>query len=219
LLLGLSHAEENRSFLPGQTCQLRKNHLIPLSVKEARLAMIAVALDPVAVAIGVAGRGPAALRRFLALRAGGSQDALLFSDEPAGLEASGQALRHHLPTRTDIAGLRVLWITGLPAEKAAELADLARAERVLVNVEDRPALCDFHSVAEVRRGDLLLTVSTGGASPGLAARIRERLAADFGPEWVDRLALLRRRRNAWRQNGDDVPALTDALIHANGWLA
>ena len=52
---------------------------------------------------------------------------------------------------------------------------------MLVNVEDRPALCDFHSVAEVRRGDLLLTVSTGGASPGLAARIRARLAAEFGP--------------------------------------
>ena len=89
-----------------------------------------------------------------------------------------------------------------------------------MNVEDRPALCDFHSVAEVRRGDLLLTVSTGGASPGLAARIRARLAADFGPEWADRLALLRGHRTAWRQRtGGDVAALTDALLHANGWLA
>ena len=87
--------------------------------------------------------------------------------------------------------MRALWIVGLPDDEAAELAALARSERVLVNVEDRPALCDFHSVAEVRRGDLLLTVSTGGASPGLAARIRARLAAEFGPEWADRLALLR----------------------------
>ena len=82
--------------------------------------------------------------------------------------------------------MRALWIVGLPDDEAAALAALARSERVLVNVEDRPALCDFHSVAEVRRGDLLLTVSTGGASPGLAARIRARLAADFGPEWAER---------------------------------
>ena len=91
---------------------------------------------------------------------------------------------------------------------------------MLVNVEDRPALCDFHSVAEVRRGDLLLTVSTGGASPGLAARIRARLAAEYGPEWADRArpaARASRRRGAGTER--DVAALTDALLHANGWLA
>jgi precorrin-2 dehydrogenase/sirohydrochlorin ferrochelatase len=184
------------------------------------MAVIAVALDPTEMAIGIAGRGPGVLRRFLALRAGGAHGALLFSDQPDGLEAaSGDALRRFLPTWADMAALRVLWITGLPPDESAELARLARSERVLVNVDDCPALCDFHSVAEVRRGDLLLTVSTGGGSPGLAARIRARLAREFGPEWGDRLALLRRQRNAWRENGEDVAALTDALLHANGWLA
>ena len=86
-------------------------------------------------------------------------------------------------------------------------------------VEDRPALCDFHSVAEVRRGDLLLTVSTGGASPGLAARVRARLASEYGPEWAGRLELLRERRAAWRRDGRNAAELTDALLQANGWLA
>jgi precorrin-2 dehydrogenase/sirohydrochlorin ferrochelatase len=89
---------------------------------------------------------------------------------------------------------------------------------VLVNVEDCPALCDFHSVAEVRRGDLLLTISTGGASPGLAARVRARLEGEFGPEWADRLALLRERRAAWRREGRNLAAMTDALLQANGWF-
>jgi precorrin-2 dehydrogenase / sirohydrochlorin ferrochelatase len=91
-----------------------------------------------------------------------------------------------------------------------------------VNVEDRPPLCDFHSVAEVRRGDLLLTVSTAGASPGLAARIRARLAIEYGPEWSERLAQLRHRRGTWRRDGRrraEITELTDALLHANGWLA
>ena len=120
----------------------------------------------------------------------------------------------------ELAELRALWIAGLPEERAAELAALARAARVLVNVEDRPALCDFHSVAEVRRGDLLLTVSTAGASPGLAARIRARLAARIwrrnGPIASPCCASIGRCGGA---DGGDVAALTDALLQANGWLA
>jgi precorrin-2 dehydrogenase / sirohydrochlorin ferrochelatase len=181
--------------------------------------MIAVALDPAALAIAVAGRGAAAVRRYFALRAGGSERLALFSDQPDDISAAVEALRRRLPEPADLAELRALWIAGLPDERAAELAALARSERVLVNVEDRPALCDFHSVAEVRRGDLLLTVSTGSASPGLAARIRARLADQYGPEWADRLALLRGHRAAWRRDGRDVAAMTDALLHANGWLA
>src|SRR5262249_60100697 len=100
------------------------------------------------------------------------------------------------------------WSAGLRDEEAADLAALARRERVLVNVEDRPLLCDFHSVAAVHRGDLLLTVSTGGASPGLAARIRARLAAEFGPEWAERVALLRAQRDGWRRNGGGVTGTT-----------
>jgi precorrin-2 dehydrogenase / sirohydrochlorin ferrochelatase len=178
--------------------------------------MIAVALDPMVLPIAVAGRGAGVLRRYRALRAGGAGNLLLFTDEPADV---GDSARPLPVRRSDLAGVRALWITGLPDREAAELAALARSERVLVNVEDRPALCDFHSVAEVRRGDLLLTVSTAGASPGLAARIRARLAGEFGPEWAERLAQLRGHRAVWRRDGRDLAAETDALLQANGWLA
>ena len=69
----------------------------------------------------------------------------------------------------------------------------------LVNVEDVKPWCDFHNPALVRRGDLLLTVSTNGRSPGLAARIRRQLAATFGAEWADRLSTIGRKRDAWKQ--------------------
>lgn len=186
--------------------------------------MIPIALDPAAVPTAVAGRGEVALRRFLALRASQAHDVLLFSDLPGErfAQEGGVNLRERLPDRSDLGALRVLWIAGLPDDRATELAALARAERVLVNVEDRPALCDFHSVAEVRRGDLLLTVSTCGASPGLAARIRARLADQYGPEWAERTELIRQHRETWRgeqRAPGEVSALTDALLQANGWIA
>lgn len=181
--------------------------------------MIAIALDPTVAPVAVAGRGPAALRRFVALRAGGAHRPLLFCDQPHGVHVPAEALRPWLPSTDDLDSLRALWIAGLPDDEAGALAGLARARHVLVNVEDRPEFCDFHSVAEVRRGDLLLTVSTNGASPRLAARIRARLAAEYGTNWADRLDLLRARRAAWRQQSGDLSALTDALLEANGWLA
>lgn len=170
--------------------------------------MIPIALDPRALPVAVAGRGPLALRRFEALRAAGASAALLFSDP--------------LPNSDDLAALKVLWIVGLPDDAAAELAALARSHQVLVNVEDRPALCDFHNVAEVRRGSLLLTVSTGGASPGLASRIRAQLARQYGPEWAERTAQIKRLRDAWRRDHvapTEISTMTEVVLRANGWLA
>jgi precorrin-2 dehydrogenase/sirohydrochlorin ferrochelatase len=182
--------------------------------------MIAIALDPAVAPVAVAGRGSDALRRFVALQASGMHRPLLYCDRPDGLDdVPAEALRTKLPDASDLSSLRALWVVGLQDDEAASLAALARSTRVLVNVEDRPALCDFHSVAEVRRGDLLLTVSTNGASPRLAARIRARLATQYGADWADRLGVLRARRAAWRRDGGDLSVLTDALLEANGWLA
>lgn len=64
----------------------------------------------------------------------------------------------------------------------------------LINVVDDPDHSNFIVPAVVRRGDLTLSVSTGGSSPALARRLRERLEAEFGPEYgalADILAELR----------------------------
>jgi precorrin-2 dehydrogenase len=181
--------------------------------------MIPIVLDPARLRLGLAGRGPAFRRRLDALLLGRA-DPILFTDDPAA--APGRATSPLPPDDVDLAALDVLWVAGLPDDDAAAMATAARAARVLVNVEDRRAVCDFHSAAEVRRGDLLIALSTAGRSPGLAGRIRTDLAGRYGPEWAERLDGLASRRSAWRHEGADVATLarrTNAAIDAAGWFA
>ena len=74
------------------------------------------------------------------------------------------------------------------------VAQAAEAAKVFVNVVDVPPLCSFIVPAVVRRGELTLAVSTGGASPAAARRLRQSLEGQFGPEWGDYLAILRAAR-------------------------
>jgi precorrin-2 dehydrogenase/sirohydrochlorin ferrochelatase len=185
--------------------------------------MIPVIVDPKQVAIALVGRCCATERRLRLLLEGGAERLSVFSDRPSpGLaaRARGRLLRRP-PEMADLIPVALVWIVGLPLAEAAPLARTARAAGCLVNVEDVTALCDFHNPAQVRRGDLLLTVSTGGRSPGMAARIRGELARAFGPEWAERLTAIAARRSAWRRRGrplDELARLTNATIDANGWL-
>ena len=186
--------------------------------------MIPVSLDPRALNLGLAGQGPAALRRWQLLAEGGAAHALCFADAPdAALQTeAGERYRPGLPDEEALSRLDVLWIVGMEDAAAVALAARARAHKVLVNVEDRREHCFFHNAAELRRGALLLTVSTDGRSPGLAQRIRGFLAQTFGPEWGERLETLGKQRDQWRREGDDLPVLaakTEIFLQQKGWLA
>lgn len=66
--------------------------------------------------------------------------------------------------------------------------DDAEARSLLCNVADVPALCNFILPAVHREGPIAVAVSTGGASPALAKRIRDDVARLIGPRHA-RLAL------------------------------
>ena len=70
----------------------------------------------------------------------------------------------------------------------------ARKAGALVNTADQPALCDFIMPAVVRRGDIAIAISTSGTSPGLAARLRQKIARLIGPEYGHLAQLLSEAR-------------------------
>ena len=66
----------------------------------------------------------------------------------------------------------------------------ATERQLLLNVVDKPDQCSFYVPSSVRRGELMLTVSTGGRLPALSKRLRWWLEEEFPGEWAPALELL-----------------------------
>src|SRR5436305_2944347 len=82
----------------------------------------------------------------------------------------------------------------------------AERRAMLVNVVDVPPLCNFILPAIVRTGPLAIAISTAGASPALAKRMKREVAAAFGEPYA-RLALILNDARGWAK--DTLPTYQD----------
>ncbi len=82
----------------------------------------------------------------------------------------------------------------------------AERRAMLVNVVDVPPLCNFILPAIVRTGPLAIAISTAGASPALAKRMKREIAALFGEEYA-RLAVLLNEVRGWAK--DTLPTYAE----------
>jgi precorrin-2 dehydrogenase/sirohydrochlorin ferrochelatase len=132
-------------------------------------------------------------------------------DKVAGLEASGaRVVRLGAEAYRDeeLDGCFLVIDASLDDDLGVRVANAARFRRVLVNVLDRPALCDFIAPALVRRGPLQVAVSTAGRSPFMASLLRRRLEGEYGPEWGELVELVGRLRDRLRAQGMSVAEQT-----------
>ncbi|MBM3497484.1 MAG: bifunctional precorrin-2 dehydrogenase/sirohydrochlorin ferrochelatase [Armatimonadetes bacterium] len=146
----------------------------------------------------VIGGGKVAERKVLSLLEAGAQVRVVSPEatrEIADLAAAGRIeWRRAEASEADLADAFLVIAATDDAAVNARLAAAANAAGKLVNAVDQPADCNFFVPASVRRGPVLLTVSTGGGSPALAKRLREKLEAAFGPEYGELAALMERLR-------------------------
>jgi len=77
-----------------------------------------------------------------------------------------------------------------------QVYDDAERRAMLVNVVDVPPLCNFILPAIIRTGPLAIAISTAGASPALAKRIRDEIADEYGEPYA-RLAVLLNEVRGW----------------------
>lgn len=112
------------------------------------------------------------------------------------LGREGRIELHARPYQTDdLDGIRLVFVATDDEEINRRVAGEARARGILANVVDRPALCDFIVPSIVRRGRLLLAISTQGACPAYAKHLRRTLEKQFDAahgEFVEMLNELRR---------------------------
>ncbi len=150
----------------------------------------------------VVGGGKVAERKIKFLLMEGAQVRLVSPDATDALQqlaADGKIDWRREPYTAGGTGARdnvflIMACTDSRTVNAAVTRD-AQARQKLVLCADDPDAGNFVSLAQIARGDFSLTVSTSGGSPTLAAVLRERLEAEFGPEWAELTALIGKQRN------------------------
>lgn len=166
----------------------------------------------------VGGDAAAAAKALACLRAGAAVTVVApeLPAELAGPAAEGR-LAHVARTYRpgDLSGAVLAYAATRDAELIRRLGAEAEREHVLLNVIDVPEACGFLSPAVLERGELTVAVGTGGASPGLAARLRRELEARFGAEYAPFVAILggvRRALAADPERAEVVTALLDSPL-------
>ncbi len=95
---------------------------------------------------------------------------------------------------SDLKGAAIVICSTDSGEINSLVGEAAAKSGALVNVVDRPALCNFIVPAVFRNGALTIAVSTGGASPALAKKIRLRLCKLYGGAFRGKVEALRKLR-------------------------
>lgn len=149
----------------------------------------------------VVGGGRVAVRKIEGLLACRAAVTVVSPEVVPGIETLPVVRRARRYRPDDLVGQRlVVAATDDPLVNAAVVAD-ADAAGVWVNRVDEADRGSFTLPSVVRRGPLLVAVSTGGHSPALAAWLKGRVASQLGPEWQVLLELVSVERQARRAGG------------------
>ncbi len=96
----------------------------------------------------------------------------------------------------DLEGIFMVIASTDDTDVNIKIYDDAEERAMLVNVVDVPPLCNFILPAIVRTGPLAIAISTAGASPALAKRMKREVAELFGEEYA-RLAVMLNDARGW----------------------
>lgn len=142
----------------------------------------------------VVGGGEVAFRKIESLLAAGARVKVVAPQLHVGVEALLQRNEVVVERREYATGdldgaMLVIAAASLPEVNHQVAADAA-ARGLFVNVVDDPSFCNFIVPSVIRRDELTLAISTGGLSPALAKRVRQKLEETLVPEYGGFLRML-----------------------------
>lgn len=145
----------------------------------------------------IVGGGKVAERKVTGLLGTGAEVVVISpetTDEIQGLHRNGKIVwKQKSVTASDIADAFMIFVATNNHQINQSIKRLAGAHQ-LVTIADDPDGSNFHVPAHFHRGLLSIAVSTGGASPTLASKIREQLEAQFDDSYVSYLEFLSSKR-------------------------
>ena len=163
------------------------------------MGYIPIFLDVTGRRCVVVGGGEIAARKVESLLASGAQVTVVSPSlvAPSLTAAVERGIVEHIARgyqHGDIAGCALAYAATDDRDLQCAIADEAHALGIPLNVVDVPDLCSFIAPAVVKRGALQIAISTAGAAPAFAARIRRELEKQFGIEYGIALIVLRAAR-------------------------
>jgi siroheme synthase-like protein len=139
-------------------------------------------------------------------------------DVEALAELGALELRKRGYDPSDLDGALLVVAATSDTELNTRVHDDATNRSMLVNVVDVPDLCSFILPAIVREGPLAIAISTAGASPALAKRMKREAADAFGPEYAELAFLLDEVRD-WAKKTlptyDDRKVFFEAIVNGD----
>ncbi len=149
----------------------------------------------------VIGGGEVGLEKVEGLLACGAQVTLIAPEaHPALVELAAEGSiswqRRTYAGAGDLVGAFLVIAATSDSEVNIAVHEDAESRAMLVNVVDVPPLCNFILPAIVRTGPVAIAISTAGASPALAKRMKAEIARSFGPPYA-RLAEILNEARGW----------------------
>lgn len=161
----------------------------------------------------VVGTGPAAERKVRGLLDVNAQVALIAPDPPEQFRVWARGGRIEWVRRSyqrgDLQGAALVIVTEASAETTARIREHAREQNVLINITGNTEHSTFANGSVLRRGPLIISVSTSGAAPSVSVRIREKLSGKFGPEYEELLTIMNALREPMQAHVSDFEERRD----------
>ena len=149
----------------------------------------------------VVGAGRIGLRKTEQLLAAGARVTVVAPEVVGDFAGFPVTIHQRAFELADLDGQRLVITATGNRELDQLIYDTCEERGIWINSADDPERCAFTLPAVVRRGDLMVTVSTGGNSPALSSWMRQKLEALVGPEFEEVVNELAQERE---------------LIHADG---
>jgi siroheme synthase-like protein len=160
----------------------------------------------------VVGGGAVANRKARKLLQARAEVVAISPEVKPELESVATEVRRRPYREGDLEGASLVFAATNRREVNAAVTREARGRGIPVNVADEPSEGDFALPSVLRRGQLQLAVSTGGASPTLARRVRYELESAFGSEWAGVVEALGRARRDGRRAEEELEEVVEECL-------